>query len=387
MLPKVLIFHPALAPYRVDLFNQLSKICNLRVIFQRKNLINQKFDQTRLFALLRSDYNFLGDGAAGDGAKTVLFQVLCKIYRTRPDIVMTSEFSLITFATLVAKAISTRHFKHIVMTDDNPSSIVRDGTMRGLARAATLKFVDGLVFVSRDSDYLYRSRFGARCPSAAVPILQDENQFRSVMEMACDTAKRLVRQNELLNKRVVLFVGRLVSEKRVDRLIEAFSDVAGQSPDFRLVIVGDGQERASLARLAGRLPWGDRVYFVGRCEGAALATWYCIGSVFALPSEFEPFGAVVNEALMAGIPVVCSHNAGAMSLIVENINGTVVNASDRRALGGALSIWLHKSKPITDTQIEKGRPSLMVYSLEQGISALGTLFYELVGHSDKDRIR
>ena len=59
---RVLIFHPGLAPYRVDLFNALSLQCQLKLIFLRENLLNQQFDQAALGNQLVADYGYLTKG-------------------------------------------------------------------------------------------------------------------------------------------------------------------------------------------------------------------------------------------------------------------------------------------------------------------------------------
>ena len=62
------------------------------------------------------------------------------------------------------------------------------------------------------------------------------------------------------------------------------------------------------------------VRFVGRYEGEELTAWYRVSQVFALASHIERFGAVVNEALISGLPAVVSNNVGARILIDEGIN-------------------------------------------------------------------
>jgi glycosyltransferase involved in cell wall biosynthesis len=65
----------------------------------------------------------------------------------------------------------------------------------------------------------------------------------------------------------------------------------------------------------------DKVVFPGYFDGEALYTWYSMANFFILPSRFEPFGAVVNEALIFGCPVVASKYIGATDFIEENKTG------------------------------------------------------------------
>jgi glycosyltransferase involved in cell wall biosynthesis len=81
-------------------------------------------------------------------------------------------------------------------------------------------------------------------------------------------------------------------------------------------------------------------------EGSELYAWFNCGTLFVLASEFEPWGAVVNEVLVAGLPVVCSDKAGAKELIEPGINGEVINPNEPKVLSLAIQNWLKQCPPI-----------------------------------------
>lgn len=100
-------------------------------------------------------------------------------------------------------------------------------------------------------------------------------------------------------------VGRLVPRKAFDVLIRAFE--VARLPNARLVIVGEGSQRARLQRLAG-----DDVTFTGfRSDVKDL---YQAFDLFVCPSDYEPFGRVITEALDAGVPVVAADSEGPRDL-------------------------------------------------------------------------
>ena len=96
-------------------------------------------------------------------------------------------------------------------------------------------------------------------------------------------------------------VGRLVSRKGFDLLLRAFAQA--KLPRARLVIVGDGSERGSLQRLAG-----EGVRFEGFRRD--VKDLYQAFDLFVCPSQYEPFGRVIAEALDSGVPVIACESQG-----------------------------------------------------------------------------
>ncbi|MCJ8170311.1 glycosyltransferase family 4 protein [Atopomonas sediminilitoris] len=101
----------------------------------------------------------------------------------------------------------------------------------------------------------------------------------------------------------VAVVGRLVSSKGVDYLLEAWAQ-AKMPPSYRLVYVGDGEMKVSLQARCEALALQQSVIFLGRVERAA--SWLRAFDWLVLPSLAEGQGLVVQEAVSAGVPVLCS---------------------------------------------------------------------------------
>jgi glycosyltransferase involved in cell wall biosynthesis len=124
------------------------------------------------------------------------------------------------------------------------------------------------------------------------------------------------------NRRRIVFSGRLATVKRVDLLIEAFLTIADKRPDWDLVIIGDGPLRKELIRmipeeLNSRITWTG---FIGRQE--IVSALYRLCDVLVLPSDFEPWALVINEAAAAGLALVASDVVGAaFELVKEGRNG------------------------------------------------------------------
>ena len=121
----------------------------------------------------------------------------------------------------------------------------------------------------------------------------------------------------------IVYVGRLLAHKRVDLLLRAAKILRVRSPRLRLVIVGDGPERASLTALAQTLGLTDAVTFLGFIPETRVHSIFKTSRVLVLPSEREGLGATVLEANSAGTPavVVRSSESAAAQLVIEGITG------------------------------------------------------------------
>jgi glycosyltransferase involved in cell wall biosynthesis len=155
--------------------------------------------------------------------------------------------------------------------------------------------------------------------------------------------KQALRQqlNIAPGKKIVLYLGRLVEEKGLPYLLEAFALL--QRDDAVLVLVGTGPEKARLEQLAQELGIAANVRFVGYVPPERTVPYYSISWVYVLPSVTapyfkEPWGLVVNEAFNQGVPVIATDAVGAAAggLVQDGINGFVVPERDSVALAKAL---------------------------------------------------
>lgn len=362
----MLIIHPTLAPYRLNFFNALAERCRLRLVLLIRSHPRQNFEQILLEKQLKAEYAHLDRGISVMG-RIFRFGIGQEIRQFRPDVVVTQEFSPASLTVALYRSLRENSFRHIVWTDDNPESAKSDTIFRRLMRRVLLPRINALICLHIETARLYQNQFRANIPIGISAILHNEPDFRSALTNITPAAKALALKYDLEGKRILLFVGRLASEKRVERLIAAFNRILDAFPDSCLVLVGDGPQRAHLQKVAQELGIGEFVIFTGRAVGESLYSWYRLGELFVLPSEFEPFGAVVNEALLAGIPVVCSNKAGARVLVEDGMNGTVVDASDPTKLESALYSWLQRTPPLNIEQLEHQRPSLMRTSFHNSL--------------------
>jgi glycosyltransferase involved in cell wall biosynthesis len=107
----------------------------------------------------------------------------------------------------------------------------------------------------------------------------------------------------------VVFCGKLIERKGVRDLIRAFAQVSGES--HCLILVGEGPLEDALRREARELGVDARVRFLGLVPYERLPGVYAACDLLVHPAHHEPFGLIVNEAMVCGLPVVVSDSVGA----------------------------------------------------------------------------
>jgi glycosyltransferase involved in cell wall biosynthesis len=142
-----------------------------------------------------------------------------------------------------------------------------------------------------------------------------------------DLRARLLGGAELL----VLYVGRLSHEKRVDVLVEAAGLLQSEPTELRFVVAGDGPARVALEDAAP-----ENTTFVGELRGDELAGLYASADVFCFPSTTDTFGQVILEAAASGLSIVAAAAGGALELVRDGDTGVLVPPDDPQVLADSL---------------------------------------------------
>lgn len=243
--------------------------------------------------------------------------------RFGPDVVVCSEYGPATWRALAWCRRSGRRL--VVMSELTPWS---DAMLSGLqlrVHRMLAPRVDGFVVFSSQGVERLR-RMGVDPGRVEVSVQSaDLERFRGVAAEV-HTSSRPVR---------VLCVGRLVPDKNLALLIEAFVDCGFGEGEAELELCGTGPLEGELRELVARL--GVAVTFRGFVAPEDLPAVYGSADVVALVSTYEPFGVAVREAAAAGLPVICSERAGAAGdVAVDGENAFVVDPSDRSVITEAL---------------------------------------------------
>ena len=134
----------------------------------------------------------------------------------------------------------------------------------------------------------------------------------------------------------ITFVGRLIENKGIRTLYSAFRTLAAERPNVELALYGDGSLRSWLEQKRASDGLHRRVHLPGAVPHGEVARVLAECSVLCLPSNGEPFGMVILEAMAAGRPVVAVNRGGPAHLLQDGVGGLLVEPDDPAALAGAL---------------------------------------------------
>jgi glycosyltransferase involved in cell wall biosynthesis len=183
----------------------------------------------------------------------------------------------------------------------------------------------------------YVRSFGV--PSSRIRVAQLTVDVAAIQtysnEFTLDRRAKVRSRLQLANENIaILYVGRLEPHKGIEDLLAAFTTLTGKLPNARLLIAGDGSLRDRTIAAANEIP---AIRYLGRLANKKLWEAYNIADVFVLPSRFEPWGLVVNEAMAAGLPVIVTDRVGCgPDLVRHGVTGLVVPAASVTALTTAL---------------------------------------------------
>jgi len=190
----------------------------------------------------------------------------------------------------------------------------------------------------RERDSLIRFYDAEEEKIQVVPCGVNLGRFRPLSRL---TARRQLGFNA--DESILLYVGRFVPEKGLDRLIEALTHLRGH-PRLRLVIIGgDGANSAAyqdLQRLIHQFDVKERVTLAGQVEQSALPSYYCAANMLVIPSRYESFGLTGLESLACGTPVVSTPVGAIEDVQDKGQAGVVISEGTPAALAGSIEIFL-----------------------------------------------
>jgi glycosyltransferase involved in cell wall biosynthesis len=173
----------------------------------------------------------------------------------------------------------------------------------------------------------------------------------------------------------VVFVGRIVWPKGPETLIRAFAQL--QTPGVRLLLVGDGPQRARCERLARQLGVAERIHVTGFIAHDRVPAVLTSADLLVLPSVYEELGTVLVEALHAGLPVIASRVGGIPEVVGDNETGLLVPPGDPGALARAIDTVLGEPE-LARRLAANGRRLAPRYDLDRVAGQVADLYAQVI---------
>jgi glycosyltransferase involved in cell wall biosynthesis len=183
----------------------------------------------------------------------------------------------------------------------------------------------------------------------------------------------------------VVFAGRLVLEKGVDVLLQAFAKVVARIPEARLLVIGSGPERDTLDRLIADLGLVPNVSMLGHLSRLEMERHCGRAWVQVVPSRWaEPFGLVAAEAMMRGTAVIASASGGLVEIVRHRATGILVAPGDADTLAQAL-LQLLKDRELAEQMGKAGRQVALECFNEKLVVDRFIQFYESICQKSKEK--
>lgn len=199
------------------------------------------------------------------------------------------------------------------------------------------------------------SKYLAVLCSKKIIVLTDGD--RKLWESKWGTKGKIVKINNMckfdktktipdFNNKIVLAVGRLVSQKGFDLLIKSWVLIAKELPDWKLLIVGNGEDKKKLEALVIDLSLENKINIVNSTQN--IDELYKKATMYCLSSRYEGWGLVLVEAQQYNLPIVSFDcNFGPNEIITDGFNGILVTEGDVNGLSKAI-IKIAKEKKVYD---------------------------------------
>ncbi len=346
---RLAILTNILAPYRIPLFEELAKRCDLEVLLLADRHANRNWKAPRVGFSTRVLPGIQIGGASVDPVHLNV-GAWSALRAFRPDVVLGGGFTPAHLAALAyCRAHRRRHICWGELHLGHPSEAL---ALRRWVRHVMVRASDGWIASSSATKDAF-THYGADPLRVRVSLIPVRN---AMFRHAAAEARRSGLSDSLRNRcgmPLLLGVGRLAPEKGWVELLRALPAVRREFPEVALVIAGDGPQRAQIEALVDELAL-ERVFMIGMRTAEEIAALYAAADLFVLPSLAEPFGAVLSEAIACGTLTAASVHAGATrDLIVPHDTGFVIEPRDTAGFAATICRALHLSPSVRAAMVAR----------------------------------
>ena len=344
-MKKILFISNGITPYGTHF---LKRVSNELTEYKLKTIYSYEYSMGKwtINLPLSIDASIVGKGEYS-GAPLSIKKIFKEIFKTftiaseirkyRPTVVTILGYGSICHY-LIIEYCKFTNIPVLLIADSN----IKGDNNKGIKRVIKKIFLKRIISCSTallpcgSLGSLYFQKYGAS--TNQIFWVPNEPDYASLEITSQENIENIkIKYNLQRNRYYLAFSGRLVDVKRVDLLIKSFTNISDKIPNWDLIIIGTGPLENVLKKLIP-LDLHHRVIWTGFIDSQTeLASIYELSDVFVLPSDFEPWALVINEAMYSGLAIVCSDIVGsAADLVKDGENGHIFKASDLQSLTEAL---------------------------------------------------
>lgn len=261
-------------------------------------------------------------------------KIVNKIRKWHLDVIHSqTEFGVGTFARIIAKQfhIPLVHTYH-TMYEDYVHYITKGyfvGTSKKIVEYLTLfycdKTISELIVPTEKTKELFKEKYKVNRNVYVIPTGIEIEKFYLENNKNLNILEKRNSLGIAKDDFVILFVGRIGTEKNIDLLLNGMDKLIKLSKKNKLLIIGDGPDMGYYKEYVYKRKLGKNVIFTGKVPWDSISEYYLIADIFATASVTETQGLTVIEAMAAGLPVVCINDESFTGTIMNNVDGIIFN--------------------------------------------------------------
>lgn len=286
-----------------------------------------------------------------------------------------TEFSIGTFARIIAKQLNIPlvHTYH-TMYEDYIHYITKgyfNKSSKKIVEYLTLFYCDKtateLVVPTKKAYELFKKKYKVDRNVYIVPTGIEVEKFYLENNKKLDINAKRKELGIAKDDFVILFVGRVASEKNVELLLTSMRFIVNNCPKAKLLIVGDGPELDKYKNFVKKQQLENNIIFTGKVKWEIIQHYYLISDVFVTASTTETQGLTVIEAMAASLPVVCINDESFSQSVIDNLNGLIFK--NKRGYKNAI-LTLYKDRELLDRLSKQARISADTHSSKYFINSI-----------------
>ena len=302
-----------------------------------------------------------------------------------------TEFGIGTFARIISKQlhIPLVHTYH-TMYEDYIHYITHgyfNKSSKKILEYLTLFYCDKtiteLIVPTKKVYQLFKQKYRVDRNVYIVPTGIDVEKFYKEKYKNLDIKKK---RNELgidASDFVILFVGRIASEKNLELLLSSMKSLIGISKNIKLLIIGDGPDLERYKKYTTKNNIESNVIFAGKVPWDKIGEYYQIANIFATASHTETQGLTVIEAMAASLPVVAIEDESFTGTVIDNLNGLIFR--NRREYKKCINN-LYKDKKLLERLSKQARISAEVHSSKYFVEQILDVYRIAINNQPKHKI-